>query len=81
MDTWPERFTNRLRPWVASDIEKLRGLLAQETPYPVMAAILGRSQESIRTKARNVGLIGGASRQADTQTAEMPNGPAGNHSR
>jgi hypothetical protein len=60
MDSWPERFTNRLRPWLASDIAKLQRLLAKETPYPVMAAILGRSQEAIRTKARNVGLIGRA---------------------
>jgi hypothetical protein len=60
MDAWPERF-NRLRPWLASDISKLQGLLANETPYPVMAAILGRSQEAIRTNARNVGLIGRAS--------------------
>lgn len=64
MDSWPEQFTNRLRPWLASDIAKLRALLAKETPYPVMAAILGRSQESIRPKARNVGLISGASCQA-----------------
>ena len=71
MDSWSERFTNRLRPWLASDIENLRRLLAKETPYPVMAAILGRSQESIRTTARNVGLIGRASCQADTQSAEI----------
>ena len=58
MDTWPDRFPNRLRPWEPAEIAKLSGLLDSETPYPVMAAILGRSQESIRTKARNVGLIG-----------------------
>lgn len=67
MDSWPDRFPNRLRPWEPAEIAKLSGLLGKETPYPVMAVLLGRSQESIRTKARKIGLIGQHRARADVR--------------
>lgn len=48
---------NNLRRWQGSELEKLRTLIGEETPFPVMAALLGRSQEAIRTKALKTGLL------------------------
>lgn len=52
-----ERYSNRSKTWDAIEIERMRTLFEQETPMPEMAAMLGRTQESIRTKARKTGIL------------------------
>ena len=51
-----ERYSNRSKMWDATEIERMRTLFERETPMPEMAAMLGRTQESIRTKARKIGV-------------------------
>ena len=43
---------NDKQPWDADAIERLHAMLAMETPIPIVARELGRSQEAVRRKAR-----------------------------
>ena len=43
---------NDKQPWDAEAVEQLQSLLALETPIPIVAQQLGRTQEAIRRKAR-----------------------------
>ena len=52
-----ERYSNRSKTWDAIEIERMRTLFEQETPMREMAAMLGRTQESIRAKARKTGIL------------------------
>ena len=54
-----ERYSNRSKTWDPIEIERMRTLFEQETPMREMAAMLGRTQESIRTKARKTGILAG----------------------
>ena len=48
---------NNLRKWQDCELVKLQSLIKEDTPFAVMAALLGRSQEAIRTKAHKAGLL------------------------
>jgi hypothetical protein len=54
--TFADRLNDR-KPWHAEDIEELHRLLALETPTPLVAKALGRSQEAVKQKARALDRI------------------------
>ena len=51
----PEATCGR-RAWAADQVQQLRELADGNTPVGVMSIKLGRSQDSIRSKARSVGI-------------------------
>jgi hypothetical protein len=53
----PEATTerNNRRAWAADEVQQLRELADGNTPVGVMSIKLGRSQDSIRSKARSGG--------------------------
>jgi hypothetical protein len=54
----PEATTkrNNRRAWTADEVEQLRELATGNTPVGVMSIKLGRSQDSIRSRARSEGI-------------------------
>jgi len=47
---------NSRRAWTADQVQELRDLADGNTPVGVMTIKLGRSQDSIRSKARSEGI-------------------------
>jgi hypothetical protein len=54
----PEATTrrNNRRAWTTEEVQQLRELADGNTPVGVMSIKLGRSQDSIRSKARSEGI-------------------------
>lgn len=47
---------NTGKSWTRSDVSQLRGLAKQNTPTRVIGLKLGRTEDSVRTKASNEGI-------------------------
>ncbi len=50
------KHANNSRPWEADELNRLRQLIEADIPFPLMSAMLGRSQEALKTKARKLRL-------------------------
>jgi hypothetical protein len=63
----PEATTKRnsRRAWTVEEVEQLRDLADGNTPVGVMSIKLGRSQDSIRSKARSEGISLAPNRSPD----------------
>ena len=48
---------NHTKPWHADDIEELAALIFEGKSIPQIAVALGRSQEAVRTKARDLDFL------------------------
>ena len=46
----------KIRPWTDEEIEKLKGLIAAKASAARASVILKRTQNSVKNKAREVGL-------------------------
>lgn len=44
------------KPWSNDDINQLKTLVTQNTPTPLIASKLGRSEDSVRSKAQAEGI-------------------------
>jgi hypothetical protein len=55
---WGDQFTSAYKPWTSEELAQVQRMIAQKLPFSTMAATLGRSQESIRLKARKAGFTG-----------------------
>lgn len=47
---------NTGKTWTSSDVTQLRGLAKQNTPTRVIGLKLGRTEDSVRTKASSEGI-------------------------
>ena len=52
----PKYIRNLGKPWTSQEIQALRNLARKNTPTRVIGLILGRTEESIRTKAHEFGM-------------------------
>lgn len=53
----PRPRANHTKPWNADDIEELAALIFASKSIPQIAQLLGRSQEAVRTKARDLDFL------------------------
>lgn len=51
-----ERFERHRQPWTAQELHKLRGLAGKGMALKAIAKALTRSEESIKTRAKEDGL-------------------------
>lgn len=52
----PRYIRNLGKAWTLQEIQKLRDLARKNTPTRVIGLLLGRTEESIRTKACEIGI-------------------------
>ena len=50
------KHSNHLRSWEPDELDRLRQLVQSDVPFPLISAMLGRSEEALRTKARKLGI-------------------------